>query len=221
MIGNKYSNWTVVKHVVGKFYECQCNCGELRVKHMSHLLSKTTVGCSKCMGIRTHGLSKHPSYASWDNMMQKCSNPKTFGYARIGAKGIKVVERWRKVESFIEDMGERPFRNVLARIDMMGDFGPDNCLWLSREDNIKHIVAHRDLLRDVSIKKKGSASVADQIQDIREVASSLDLDSIKILCGLRDTALKNGKIWQDQAKHLHSMVLAWESMSSNNLPEKG
>jgi hypothetical protein len=174
------------------------------------------------MGVKTHGLSHHSAYPSWDNMMQKCSNPKSYGYDKVGAIGIKVVERWKKVENFIEDMGERPPKFVLARLDMTKDYGPDNCLWLSTQDNIKNIVAYRDSLRNASFKKKSSANiVADQIQDIREVASSLDFNSIKILRGLRDTALKNGKIWQDKAKHLHDMVLTWESMNSNDLPVKG
>jgi hypothetical protein len=40
-----------------------------------------------------HGMYGTPTYNSWQNMIQRCTNPKATGYAKYGGKGIAVADR--------------------------------------------------------------------------------------------------------------------------------
>lgn len=48
--------------------------------------------CSKCTG--THNLSKHPLYAIWNGIRQRCYNPKRKDYFRYGGAGVTMFEDW-------------------------------------------------------------------------------------------------------------------------------
>ena len=82
----------------------------------------------------THGLYKTREYKSWQAMKTRCQNPTNPGYARYGAKGIKVCERWQKFENFLADMGIRPEGTSLDRYpNNSGNYEPGNCRWATDE----------------------------------------------------------------------------------------
>ena len=80
-----------------------------------------------------HGMSSSPTYYTWKGMVQRCHNPKDPSFARYGALGIRVCERWKVFANFLADMGERPAGTTLDRRDVKGNYEPSNCRWASRE----------------------------------------------------------------------------------------
>lgn len=104
---------------------------------------------------------------------QRCNNPNSPGYKHYGGRGIKVCDRWSGKDglaNFIKDMGEKPkgtTRNgrsaySLDRIDVDGDYCPENCRWASYyTQNINRTIAKKySKFRGVTYNKKESKWVA-------------------------------------------------------------
>jgi hypothetical protein len=90
-------------------------------------------------GYRHGHTSKHgrvtPEYRSWQNALQRCTNPKVALYRHYGGRGIRVCDRWYDFKNFIADMGLKPSQGyTLDRIDVDGDYDPANCRWVTRKE---------------------------------------------------------------------------------------
>lgn len=76
-----------------------------------------------------HGMSKTSIYRCWQQVIQRCENPKSPDYKNYGGRGITVCERWHTFENFYEDMGDKPKGLTLERINNDGNYEPGNCEW--------------------------------------------------------------------------------------------
>lgn len=74
-----------------------------------------------------------PEYISWQQMRQRCANPKHPQFRYYGGKGIKICKRWDSFRLFIKDMGQKPEKSfTLDRINSDKNYSPKNCRWSSK-----------------------------------------------------------------------------------------
>jgi len=85
---------------------------------------------------RIHGKWNTSEYRSWQQMIQRCYNPKRPQYKYWGGRGITVCDRWRKsFQAFLEDMGPRPKGALLDRYpNNDGNYEPGNCRWATQSE---------------------------------------------------------------------------------------
>lgn len=89
-------------------------------------------------------IEERRTYQCWSDMKHRCSNKNNHAYKDYGQRGIGVCDRWlNSYESFIEDMGLKPDKHTLDRIDVNSGYGPDNCRWATYKTQARNTRANR------------------------------------------------------------------------------
>jgi transcriptional regulator with GAF, ATPase, and Fis domain len=70
-------------------------------------------------------------------MRSRCNDPGNTSYRNYGARGIKVCERYDSYENFLADKGKKPPGRELDRIDLDGDYTPENTRWIPAHSGFK------------------------------------------------------------------------------------
>lgn len=111
-----------------------CACG----REKRALLYKLQAGlCTKCphCRVKTHGCTNTRTFKIWRGMISRCNNIRTASYKYYGGKGIRVCDRWKSFEYFVEDMGMCPPNLTIDRINPLGNYEPGNCQWITKSEN--------------------------------------------------------------------------------------
>jgi hypothetical protein len=121
------------KRTMAKF---KCNCGNEITKEFSSVKSGYPKMCPICsknnanLKITKHGKLKHKLYRKWQDMLNRCRNPKVERYKNYGGRGIKVCQEWKNnFESYYEWCINNGWEDSLQvdRIDVNGNYEPKNC----------------------------------------------------------------------------------------------
>jgi len=162
LTGCKFGSLTAIRRTAEKrhrtyVWETRCDCGVTKMVPAKFLRggNVTSCGCSyrrRAPHIK-HGHSRDgarsPSYKTWCAIISRCHNPRATGYDEYGGRGVSVCARWREdFRSFLADMGERPPRMTIDRIDSHGDYEPFNCQWTTPwHQTANRSVASEDMRR--------------------------------------------------------------------------
>ncbi len=124
---------------------CSCVCRNIVLVSSTKLRTKHTksCGCSTnhfiSMSNRTHGLSKTRTWTVWNQMIQRCTNPKASNYEYYGGRGISVCQPWLdSFESFYADMGECAPTLSIERKDVNGNYEASNCRWATKIEQMRN-----------------------------------------------------------------------------------
>lgn len=125
-------------HRVGRryFVKCKCKCGQFAVIRTDSLNSGLTQSCG-CFRLEiktTHNQSNSRLYRIWNQMRQRCANPKQISYHNYGGRGITVCKTWLKFSPFSVWALSHGYADNLSidRIKNNLGYRPSNCKWATR-----------------------------------------------------------------------------------------
>ena len=144
LTGAQYGKLTVVcrtnnqgKHVA---WLCRCECGREKIVQSNHLREGSIRSCGQCSYKTDHwsrvgGASHSRLYRSvWNKILQRCYNAANKDYPNYGGRGIKMCDEWKDFLAFQEwalsngyDPNAKYGECTLDRIDVNGDYCPENC----------------------------------------------------------------------------------------------
>lgn len=145
-VGQKFNMMTVLEELPigpnGRVLKCQCDCGNIKQVLLPHLIRSLikSCGCHRRKMATKHGMWESREYSSWENMIQRCTNPKAAKYDMYGGRGVTVCERWlNSFQAFYEDMGPRPENTSLDRRDSNKGYYKENCKWSNLREQLVNV----------------------------------------------------------------------------------
>lgn len=118
----------------------KCTCGATFISALRDVKSDHTKSCG-CLSRKvlikrntTHGMSRTKLNKVWVSMRQRCNDPNAQSYNNYGGRGITVCSEWQDFLSFKAWADSSGYAQglTLERVDVNGNYEPDNCTWEKR-----------------------------------------------------------------------------------------
>lgn len=156
LTGQRFGKYLVIERVphakgVPVTWLCKCDCGIVREVVSTELLrgGAKSCGCGKSEFIseskKKHGGKGTRLYIVWVGMRQRCENKNKSNYKYYGGRGIKVCDEWRDFNNFREwamstgyDPDAKRGIYTIERIDVDGNYCPENCTWVTIAEQQKN-----------------------------------------------------------------------------------
>lgn len=125
---------------------CKCDCGRTIIVRVDHLLDGSTksCGCHKAESLRRihtkHGEWTTKLWGHWSAMRRRCNTVTTGNYKLYGGRGIRVCDEWKDYLAFRDWALSHDYDDSLSldRIDVNGDYCPENCRWATPEQQAQN-----------------------------------------------------------------------------------
>lgn len=145
-IGRTYHHLTILEEA-GKtpagatLFRCRCSCGKEKVARKDNILHGRTKSCGCLNKKRTKPLGEGEYHSNlhlrYNCMKTRCYQPSHKSYPNYSGRGIKVCAEWRHdYKAFAKWARANGYKRELTldRIDVDGDYSPENCRWVSVKD---------------------------------------------------------------------------------------
>lgn len=163
LTGKQFGRLTAQKRVGTKqrspLWRCSCICGNQVDVVARSLLSQNTRSCgclhkeqlaARNTEFAKHGMEGTRLYGVWHSMRQRCNDPGQKDYQRYGGRGIKVCKEWDSFNDFYKWAMANGYDEkapygicTLDRIDVDGNYAPENCRWVSSKIQANNRRVHK------------------------------------------------------------------------------
>lgn len=169
-IGKRYGRLIVldVEDKCVRKFKCQCDCGNIYYAIPCDLENGSVKSCG-CLQreISENSVSNDRLYYVWNGMRSRCYNPNNTRYESYGGRGIAICDEWlNDYEKFKEWAYSTGYNEAaekgectIDRIDVNGNYEPDNCRWISIQEQQKNKRPSNEWKKRNIVKKKRTSFV--------------------------------------------------------------
>ena len=189
-IGQKYNHWTIIDistrpKLCGIEFICKCDCGTIRTIQLSSLIRNKTKSCG-CIN-KVNYNTKSSLYKIYMHMKGRCYCKTDKKYKNYGKRGIKICKEWLEdYNVFLNWSIKNGYKEGLSieRIDVNGDYKPDNCKFISISEQTKnkttsHYYKYNDKI--YSLKELTTIFAHSYKYLHREIVTNKNLDRFSLI----------------------------------------
>jgi len=141
-----YNSFLIIGGYLLRYIKCKV-CKEEKIETEFYRDSNRYTGfmnrCKVCDGVKNKNRMKtrkrtDPLYRIWIGIKRRCYLKSSTNYNRYGGRGIKVCEEWKSDSAAFKNWClQNGYKEGLQidRIDNDGDYSPDNCRFVTNQEN--------------------------------------------------------------------------------------